>query len=194
MEKKDNENDKLMDHEYDGIRELDNHMPRWWVLGFYFTIVFAIGYMVYYHFAGGPLSVKEYEMEMAAATPQKPQQTAVAEVAAGLKPVTDAASLAAGEKLFVSQTCSACHSANLGGLVGPNLTDEFWMHGCDLKTVMANVSKGFQQKGMMPFGNGKPLAETELLQLVSYIFSKQGSNPANAKAIDPEREKKCAAK
>lgn len=186
------EDDKLMDHEYDGIRELDNHMPRWWVLGFYFTIAFAAVYLVYYHFAGGPLSAKEYEMEMAAASPKKAEQVQVADTK--LKPLTDPAALAAGEKLFVSQTCSACHNANLGGLVGPNLTDEYWMHGCDYTTVMANVSKGFTQKGMMPFGNGKPLAETELQQLVSYVFSKKGSNPAGAKAIDPEREKKCTPK
>jgi len=186
------EKDKLMDHEYDGIRELDNHMPRWWVLGFYFTIAFAAVYLVYYHFAGGPLSGKEYELEMAAAAPKAQQKAAVADT--GLKPLTDGASLATGEKLFVSQTCSACHNANLGGLVGPNLTDDYWMHGCDYATVMANVSKGFTQKGMMPFGNGKPLAEAELQQLVSFIFSKKGTNPAGAKAIDPDREKKCAPK
>ena len=187
------EKDKLLAHEYDGIRELDNHMPRWWVLGFYFTIVFAIGYMVYYHMAGGPSSLQEYEAEMAA-LPQKPGAAATPVADTGLKPLTDAAALAAGEKLYVAQTCSACHNANLGGLVGPNLTDEFWIHGCDYTTVMANVKKGFQQKGMMPYGNGKPIDETGLQQLVSYIFSKKGSNPAGAKAIDPEREKKCAAK
>jgi len=186
------ENENLMDHEYDGIRELDNHMPRWWVLGFYFTIIFALGYMIYYHMAGGALSDKEYEAEIATASPQKTEKVPLADNK--LKPLTDAAAIAAGEKLFVSQTCSACHSANLGGLVGPNLTDEFWIHGCDYSVVMANVAKGFTQKGMMPFGNGKPLAEPELQQLVSYIFSKQGSKPVPAKAIDAEREKKCAPK
>lgn len=192
MAKNDDEKDKLLDHEYDGIRELDNHMPRWWVLGFYFTIAFGLVYMVYYHMAGGPSSDQEYQAEMAG-SPQKPATT-FAVVDSGLKPLTDAASLAAGEKLYVSQTCSACHSANLGGLVGPNLTDDFWIHGCDYGTVMNNVKKGFQQKGMMPYGNGKPMQDTELQQLVSYIFSKRGSNPPGAKAIDPEREKKCAAK
>jgi cytochrome c oxidase cbb3-type subunit III len=185
----DDEQGKLLDHEYDGIRELDNHMPRWWVLGFYFTMVFAAVYLVYYHFAGGPLPAKEYEMEMAAAAPQKIETGAP--VVASLKPLTDAASIAAGEKLFVAQTCSACHSANLGGLVGPNLTDAYWIHGCDYNVVMTNVKKGFQQKGMMPYGNGKALQDLELQQLVSYVFSKLGSNPPNAKAIDPEREKKC---
>jgi len=192
MAKKNDDKDKLLDHEYDGIRELDNHMPRWWVLGFYFTIAFSVVYMIYYHIAGGPSSDQEYQAEMAAA-PQKPAATA-AVADTGLKPLTDAASLAAGEKLYVSQTCSACHNANLGGLVGPNLTDDFWIHGCDYATVMNNVKQGFQQKGMMPYGNGKPLQDNELQQLVSYIFSKRGSNPPGAKAIDPEREKKCAAK
>ena len=192
MANKNDDKDKLLDHEYDGIRELDNHMPRWWVLGFYFTIAFSVVYMIYYHIAGGPSSDQEYQAEMAA-SPQKAQAT-VAVVDAGLKPLTDAASLAAGEKLYVAQTCSACHNANLGGLVGPNLTDDYWIHGCDYATVMNNVKKGFQQKGMMPYGNGKPLQDNELQQLVSYIFSKRGSNPPGAKPIDPEREKKCAAK
>jgi cytochrome c oxidase cbb3-type subunit 3 len=192
MANKNDDKDKLLDHEYDGIRELDNHMPRWWVLGFYFTIAFSVVYMIYYHVAGGPSSDQEYQAEMAA-SPQKAQAT-VAVVDAGLKPLTDAASLAAGEKLYVAQTCSACHNANLGGLVGPNLTDDYWIHGCDYATVMNNVKKGFQQKGMMPYGNGKPLQDNELQQLVSYIFSKRGSNPPGAKAIDPEREKKCTAK
>lgn len=191
MANKNDEKDKLLDHEYDGIRELDNHMPRWWVLGFYFTIAFSVVYMVYYHLAGGPSSDQEYQAEMAA-SPQKAAAVAVADT--GIRPLTDTASLAAGEKLYVAQTCSACHSPNLGGLVGPNLTDDFWIHGCDYATVMNNVKKGFQQKGMMPYGNGKPLQENELQQLVSYIFSKRGSNPPGAKAIDPEREKKCAAK
>lgn len=190
MANKNDEKDKLLDHEYDGIRELDNHMPRWWVLGFYFTIVFGIVYMVYYHFAGGPSSDKEYQMEMAAAGGSKP--VAVADT--GLKPLTDAASLAEGKALYVSQTCSACHKDDMGGLVGPNLTDDFWIHGCDFTTVMGNVRKGFQQKGMMPFGNGKPLQDAELQKLVSYVFSKHGSAPAGAKAIDAEREKKCTAK
>ncbi|MBL8035359.1 MAG: c-type cytochrome [Leptospiraceae bacterium] len=189
MSNKNDEKDKLLDHEYDGIRELDNHMPRWWVLGFYFTIAFGLVYMVYYHMAGGPSSDKEYQMEMAAAGGKQ-----VVAVETSLKPVTDAASLAAGEKLYTAQTCAACHSPNLGGLVGPNLTDDFWIHGCDFSAVMGNIKKGFQQKGMMPYGNGKPLSDSELQQLVSYIFSKRGSNPPGAKAIDPEREKKCAAK
>lgn len=192
MANNNDEKDKLLDHEYDGIRELDNHMPRWWVLGFYFTIAFSVVYMIYYHIAGGPSSDQEYQAEMAA-SPQKAATAAVV-TDTSLKPLTDAASLAAGEKLYVAQTCVACHQANLGGLVGPNLTDDYWIHGCDYTTVMNNIKKGFQQKGMMPYGNGKVLQESELQQLVSYVFSKRGSNPPGAKAIDPEREKKCVAK
>lgn len=190
MAENSNDKDKLLDHEYDGIRELDNHMPRWWVLGFYFTIVVAIGYMVYYHMAGGPSSLQEYQAEMQAV--QKPGEPQKPDATPGMKVLTDAASLAEGEKLYVSQTCSACHNANLGGLVGPNLTDEFWIHGCELSTVMGNIKKGFAQKGMMAYGNGKPMPDGDLLKLVSYIFSKQGSKPPGAKAIDAEREKKCA--
>ncbi len=190
MANKNDEKDKLLDHEYDGIRELDNHMPRWWVLGFYFTIVFGLAYMVYYHMAGGPSSDQEYQAEMAAAGTVSKTVT----VDTTLKPLTDAASLAAGEKLYVAQACVGCHGAALGGMVGPNLTDEFWIHGCDYPGVIANVKKGFPEKGMRPYGNDRPLQDNELQQLVSYVFSKRGSNPPGAKAIDPEREKKCAAK
>ncbi|MCX7634035.1 MAG: c-type cytochrome [Turneriella sp.] len=183
--------EKLFDHEYDGIRELDNPMPRWWVLGFYFTIAFSVVYLIYYHIAGGPSSDEEYRREMAAAQKVAPQATAVHST---LQILTEPAALAAGEKLYTAQTCSACHSPTLGGLVGPNLTDDFWIHGCDFATVMENIRKGFPQKGMMPYGNGKPLKPEELQQLVSYIFSKRGSNPPNPKPIDPEREKKCVVK
>lgn len=140
---------------------------------------------------GGPTQEQEYEMEIAAA-PKAVKQDIVTDTA--LKPLTDAASIDAGGKLFVAHTCSACHSANLGGLVGPNLTDEFWIHGCDYKAVMTNVSTGFPQKGMMPYGNSKPMNQIELQQLVSFIFSKKGSNPTPAKAIDKVREVKCVAK
>lgn len=194
MQNNKDEKDKLLDHEYDGIRELDNHMPRWWVLGFYFTIAFAAVYLVYYHMAGGPSSQQEYEAELKDAGRTTTGAAVVPAAGTGLKVLTDAASLAAGEKLFVAQTCSACHQANLAGLVGPNLTDEYWMHGCDFTTVVSNIRKGFQQKGMMPYGNGKPMGDEDLQKLVSYIFSKAGSNPAGAKAIDPEREKKCSTK
>lgn len=186
------EKDKLLDHSYDGIQELDNHMPRWWVIGFYVSIAFAFVYMFYYHFAGGPLQIQEYENEIAAAKATSSHQTQAA--SSDLKPLTDKVSLAEGEKIFAAHTCSACHSPTLGGLVGPNLTDDFWMHGCDFTTVMGNIKKGFAQKGMLPYGNGKPMEEIELQKLVSYIFSKHGSKPAGAKAIDPVREVKCKPK
>ncbi|HRP69434.1 MAG TPA: cbb3-type cytochrome c oxidase N-terminal domain-containing protein [Turneriella sp.] len=186
------EEEKLMEHEYDGIRELDNHMPRWYVLALYASFIFCVGYLIYYHVMGGPTQEQEYEMEMAAA-PKMVKPAAVATDAAA-KPLTDAASLKAGQDLFKSHTCFACHKDDMGGMVGPNLTDEFWMHGCDYATVITNVSTGFPQKGMPPFGNGTPMNETQLQQIVSYIFSKRGTNPAGAKAIDKVREVKCVAK
>ena len=189
--------DELLNHEADGIREFDNALPRWWLYGFYFTIAFAVVYYVNYHVLGTPLVgkasvVAEYEAEMAAgahqpgATPGGPAAVAVA-----LR--TDAASIEAGRAIFngTSNLCSTCHRADLGGLVGPNLTDEHWLNGCDIAQVMKNVVTGFPVRGMMPYGSGKPLTDEQVLQVVSYVFSKKGSSPANPKPVDPERDKIC---
>lgn len=182
-----NEKDKLLKHEYDGIQELDNHMPRWWVLGFYFTIIFSIVYIVYYHFANGPLPEKEYQLEMAQA-PQKSDSAANTAIVAGL---TDEASLAEGKSLYATQTCIGCHSPTLGGLVGPNLTDNFALAGCDIGSLANSIKSGYPEKGMPPYGNNKPLSGVQLQKLASYVLSRKGSNPPGAKKIDSQREKKC---
>ena len=85
--------------------------------------------------------------------------------------------------------CHTCHRKDLGGLVGPNLTDEFWRHGCSVDEMVQNVTTGFPPKGMLPFGSTQRLTDKELLQVVSYVISKHNSNPNNPKAIDPELDK-----
>src|SRR5262245_35254983 len=153
--------DELLDHDADGIREFDNALPRWWLYGFYFTIVFAAAYMVNYHVLASPLwgkagMVAEYEAELAAAP--KPA-TAGAGSAIKLVALTDPASLAAGKEIFEgpSNVCSSCHRPDLGGLVGPDLTDDFWRHGCSIDAIVGSIKTGYPQKGMMPFGTGKAL-------------------------------------
>jgi len=83
------------------------------------------------------------------------------------------------------------HRPDLGGLVGPNLTDDLWLHGCTAGDLVRDVRTGFPQKGMLPFGTGKVLSDEQVLQLVSYVISKRGSNPPNPKAADPERDAEC---
>ena len=106
---------------------------------------------------------------------------------------TDAANLAAGQAIFEGQRnlCHTCHRKDLGGLVGPNLTDDLWRHGCSVDEMVQNVTTGFPPKGMLPFGSTQRLTDKELLQVVSYVISKRGSNPVNPKPADPTVDKPC---
>jgi cytochrome c oxidase cbb3-type subunit 3 len=191
----DQDKDRLLSHDADGIREFDNALPRWWLYGFYFTIAFAVVYYVNYHALPAPwfgASVQaEYaaDVEVAARTRAERAPAAAPSVAA----LTDAASLAKGEEIFngTRNLCHTCHRKDMGGLIGPNLTDDLWMHGCTPAEMMQNVTTGFPPKGMLPYGSGQPLTDEELLQVVSYVLSKRGSSPANPKAVDPERDKAC---
>jgi cytochrome c oxidase cbb3-type subunit III len=188
--------DELLDHEADGIREFDNALPRWWLYSFYVTIAFALLYMVNFHVLPAPIAghadaEAEYRAEVAAASAARgtPARGPVAAVAA----LTDAGSLAKGQAIFTSQTslCQSCHRADLGGLVGPDLTDERWLHGCTPAEVMHSISTGYPPRGMLPYGGGPRLSDAELLQLASYVLSRRGSHPANAKAPDAARDKTC---
>jgi cytochrome c oxidase cbb3-type subunit 3 len=187
--------DELLDHEADGIREFDNAMPRWWLYSFYVTIVFAAIYLVNYHLLPEPIvgragMAAEYQAEMAAAAgPGADAPAATATLVA----LTDDASLAKGRAIFESQTslCASCHRPDLGGLVGPNLTDTVWLHGCTAGELAHSVSTGFPPRGMLPFGGGPKLTDEQLRQLVSYVMSKRGSKPANPKSPDPSRDKAC---
>jgi cytochrome c oxidase cbb3-type subunit 3 len=202
--------DELMDHEADGIREFDNDLPRWWLYGFYITIVFSVIYLVNYHvlttpFFGAATVVAEYEADVKAAAALQAMNRAHASAGVGatgaagaaapltVALLTDAPSLQKGRAIFESSTslCSSCHRPDLGGLVGPNLTDAGWLHGCSVNEVMNSIRSGYPARGMLPFGGGTPLSDQELRQLASYVLSKRGSLPAAPKAADPEREKAC---
>lgn len=188
--------DQLLSHEYDGIREFDNALPRWWLYGFYLTIVFAAVYVVNYHVLAAPLfgrpgMVAEYEAEVEAA----PRVTAApaSGPAVALVALRDEPSLAQGRSIFEGpdNVCSSCHRADLGGTIGPNLTDEYWLHGCSVQQIVTSIRTGFPMKGMMPFGTGKPLTDTQVLQVASYVMARRGSSPADPKPIDPERDVAC---
>ena len=187
-------NEILEGHEADGIQELDNDLPLWWFVGFVFTVVFGLGYVVNYMLSEGPSSKAEYDREVAAW--KKPGEMDAAAMAnlPPIEPRTDFKALDTGRQIFEGQrnTCYTCHRVDLGGQVGPNLTDEYWIHGCDMRTIMKNISTGFPLKGMLPYGNGNKLTDEELLDVASYIISKKGSNPANPKPNDPARELKCS--
>lgn len=196
---KDQKRDELLDHDVDGIREFDNALPRWWLWGFYFTIIFAGVYFINYHMLfrpvfGRPSILSEYRAEMVAAPWRRvPSPPPEAPTPAALVLLTDQDSLAKGKAIFNGprNQCKTCHREDLGGVIGPNLTDDQWLHGCSTAELVRNVTSGFSAKGMMSFGTGQYLSNDEVLQVVSYIVSKRGSRPPSPKAPDPARDQAC---
>lgn len=174
----DQEKDLLIPHEFDGIRELDNPAPRWLMYLLYITVFFSAVYWVHYiTFKQGPSQDQEYLLEMAAANASKAADTA----GAALVLLTDQASLDAGKTIYSEKLCYSCHGMlGEGNLVGPNLTDKYWLHGGTLENLVEVMKNGVPAKGMAPFKD--QLSEEQILQVVSYVLSLQGSDPPNAKA------------
>lgn len=180
------EEEVALDHDYDGIRELDNNLPPWWKWGFYFTIVFAAVYLYYYHIETDWSSTKQYEEEMAQAETQK--AAFLAEAAEDVSEsnvtlLTDATELAQGQELY-NQLCIACHGAQGEGGIGPNLTDSYWIHGGGIKEVFSTIKYGVPEKGMISWQS--QLRPQEMSQVASYVLSLQGTAPPNGKAPEGE--------
>lgn len=170
----------LLDHEYDGIRELDNKLPRWWVWLFNLSIVFAVVYFGYYHVLGkGRLMVASYIEEMKAGEQIKARAVADFENKMGsIQPSTDPQALADGRATFMN-LCAPCHRPDAGGLVGPNLTDDYWIHGSNFVDNLKVIWNGVPSKGMVTWkGVLKPVT---IQNVGSYIYTLRGSNPANPK-------------
>ncbi|MDO4729058.1 MAG: cbb3-type cytochrome c oxidase N-terminal domain-containing protein [Bacteroidota bacterium] len=172
-----------LDHEYDGIRELDNDLPPWWTSLFYIGILFGTWYFLYYNYFGGPSQVDEYHQqntEALLAIQEYKKNNPDLVNADNVTLLTDAASLEAGKATFMSN-CIACHLADGGGSVGPNLTDEYWILGGGIKNVFNTISEGGREgKGMIPWKS--QLEPTQIQQVASYVLSLQGTKPANPKA------------
>ncbi len=176
--------DKILHHDVDGIREYDNPLPGWLMAILWGALVFSILYIGYYALAFGPASM-EAEYRAAAvedrarlqayydANPMVPPSSAELLGGAG-----DEAILAVGRERF-AKTCASCHGDVAQGLIGPNLTDEFWLHGGTVSQVFTTLVKGVPAKGMPPWG--RAIAPEELSALVSYVRSLQGSAPPDAK-------------
>ncbi len=196
----DDEKDLLMDHEYDGIRELDNHMPKWWLYLFYFTIAWGFGYLVYYQFTDVGLDQHEqYAAEMAEAAELyglggDSEEGEAVTAATDWTIETDDASIANGREIYMSTNnlCFTCHGAAGEGMVGPNLTDDMWIHGCSPAEVATSIASGFPDKGMIAYGSGARISDDDMTDLISYIASIQGTEPANPKAVDEERAVNCS--
>ena len=189
--------DELLDHDADGIHEFDNDLPRWWLYGFYLTIAIALVYFVNFHVLPSPLLgtsvAAEYDADVRAAADAAAARKPAVDPNAAVTILTDEESLEEGREIFEgeSNVCASCHRADLGGLIGPNLTDDQWLHGCSIGEVMTSIRTGYPPRGMLPFGTGATLDEEQVRQLASYVLSKQGSTPPKPKAPDAERDKTC---
>lgn len=195
----DDEKDLLLDHEYDGIKELDNHMPVWWLWMFYISIAFGVGYLLYYYVFGGPNQFEEYETEMAVAEEKYDLNSGNQNQPEGQSDFTwayldDEARIAEGKEIFMStgNLCFTCHGSNGEGLVGPNLTDDLWIHGCQPKELATSIKTGYPDKGMLPYGSGAQLSNEKIQSVISFIASIQGTEPAGAKAPDMNRAQPCS--
>ncbi|HTS79812.1 MAG TPA: cbb3-type cytochrome c oxidase N-terminal domain-containing protein [Myxococcaceae bacterium] len=160
-------------HAFDGIQEFDNPLPRWWLFIFYATVLFGYGYWVHYHVTRTGLSgAAAYEAEKAEATRR----------AAATKPITDELLLSlsrdpqttgAGQRIFVQQ-CAQCHLENGSGKIGPNLTDEYWLHGNKPTEILGTISRGVVEKGMPAWE--PTLGGERVRSLAAFVISREGTN------------------
>lgn len=179
------EHDILLDHDYDGIKELDNVLPPWWVNLFYLTIIFAIIYLVRFHIYNDYDQASEFETEMAIAKAEVEKYKLTAPDLMDKDKVTlltDATALAEGKKLYETN-CVACHKLDGGGSIGPNLTDEHWILGGGIKNVFNTLMEGGREgKGMVSWK--ATIKPSDLQKVASYVLSLQGTNPPDAKPAE----------
>lgn len=213
--------DELLDHEYDGIRELDNDLPPWWLYLFYITIIWAVLYFAYYHISDiGYSSEDQYRSEIdpnytrelnpdydppdlfrsyrspwhsprgdetpytiAVSGPQVEFVELDPEDEPEVDPLTAPEALAAGKDIFV-KNCVQCHGQLGGGGIGPNLTDQYWLHGAGINNVLKTIKYGVPAKGMIAWRGF--LTQEEIHQVASYVLTLEGTNPPNAK--EPQGE------
>ena len=176
------EKDMMLEHDFDGITELDNPTPVWFNAMFYASILFAVIYLLNYHvLEWSPLQDEEYAIEMKAEVASK----AVFLAKAGnlidettVKVDDDAIVLAAGKTVFM-QNCVACHAPDGGGIVGPNLTDEYWIHGGTVNNIFKTIKYGIPEKGMISWE--KTLKVKQMSDVSNFILSLKGTKPANPK-------------
>jgi cytochrome c oxidase cbb3-type subunit 3 len=186
-----NETDELKDHAYDGIQEYDNPLPAWWLTTFFITIIFGFLYWIHYEFGGGTGQYEELKADLAHYESLKQKGESQEPSSEGeedlMKLVAATETVAEGKAIYTGKgTCASCHGPELGGLIGPNLTDDHWLNGKGSFTdIMKVVSKGVLEKGMPNWE--AMLSRKEIKAVTAFILSRKGSNPVNAKP--PQGEK-----
>lgn len=186
------EGELVMDHKFDGISELNNPTPAWFMALFYGTIIFGIGYLLNYHvFKYGRSQEEEYVAEVQKAADDKiaflasPENAASAVNENNIVQSKDAAVLKNGQALFATR-CPPCHGEHGQGLVGPNLTDEYWLHGGKIKDVFKTIKYGVPEKGMISWE--KSMSAQQISDIANYVLSLQGTKPADPKAPQGNKE------
>lgn len=182
------EKDLEIDHAYDGIKELNNPVPAWFNLLFFGTMFIAAGYLFYYHIGGyGDLQDTEYAKEM-----EKAQQDKAAYLEKSANTIDENSVLADNTPITLEEgkgvyttNCVVCHGDKGQGVIGPNLTDDFWLHGGGINNIFKTIKYGIPEKGMISWE--KNLTPKQISAVANYILSLNGSNPAGAKA--PQGEK-----
>jgi cytochrome c oxidase cbb3-type subunit 3 len=176
--------DELLNHNYDGIQEYDNDLPRWWVSIFWISMIFAVVYVFYFHLGFGRFTSQKLDDNMAEIMARRESskkvdaantQTVKVDLVALVK---DQEALARGKASYDAK-CIACHLDKGQGLVGPNLTDDYWIHGGKIEEIKKVIIEGVLDKGMLAWGN--TMSPKEIDEVTAYVWSLHGSNPAGAK-------------
>ncbi len=179
------EEEVMLDHNYDGIRELDNHLPPWWKWLFFFTIGWAALYLMAFHvFHVFPLSHEEYNRQMARAAQEIKVHKASLAASIDENNVVfsdDPAIINDGKDIF-AKNCTPCHAVDGGGGIGPNLTDKYWIHGGSLKDIFRTIKYGVPEKGMITWMN--QLSPSQIRDVACFVHTLQGTKPAKPK--DPQ--------
>ncbi len=191
------ETEIILDHNYDGIKELDNNLPPWWLYGFYASMIFAVIYMFKYHVFDGDNQYMEYQQENELAELEKERYNATAKDVIDFEAVTlltEASDISTGKQIF-NKNCISCHRIDGGGGIGPNLTDKNWILGGGIKNVFKTISQGGRPGQGMESWTRKGLKASQIQQVASYVLTFQGTTPAEgAKApegeiwVDPVQE------
>ncbi|AXT51079.1 cytochrome C oxidase subunit III [Aquimarina sp. BL5] len=181
------EGEIILDHNYDGIKELDNNLPPWWVYGFYATILFGVIYLARFHVFNDYTQTEEYETEVAEALVAIEAYKKTAKDLVDVNTVvllTEASDISAGKAIFTTN-CVACHKADGGGGIGPNLTDPNWILGGGIKNVFQTISEGGRDgKGMVAWK--QTLKPAEMAQVASYVITLGGTTPVDPKEAQGE--------
>ena len=180
------EEEILLDHDYDGIKELDSRVPPWYTGLFYATIIFSIIYLLNFHvFKTGNLMYEEYEEEMRTASLRQAElmNSGALITEESVTQLTDEISILKGKEIY-DANCVACHTADGGGLVGPNLTDKYWIHGGGIKNIFKTIKYGVPSKGMISWQT--QLNPLQMQEVASYVMTLEGTTPLAPKAPEGE--------